>query len=142
VGDPWSPGQYERFKAERERPFLDLLALVPRRPGMRAVDLGCGTGEPTRRLHETLGCRETVGVDASPAMLARAAGVAGGVAGLRFTQGAIESFDEPGWDLLLSNAAIHWVDHIPRSSRASRGCSCLAGGSRSRCRRTTATRRT
>ena len=24
----WSPEQYERFKAERKQPFLDLLALV------------------------------------------------------------------------------------------------------------------
>ena len=40
----WSPEQYERFKSERKQPFLDLLALVEKRPRMRVVDLGCGTG--------------------------------------------------------------------------------------------------
>jgi len=68
----WNPDQYERFKAERKQPFVDLLALVEHRPNMRVLDLGCGTGELTRELHETLGARATVGVDNSEAMLAKA----------------------------------------------------------------------
>jgi trans-aconitate methyltransferase len=40
---PWDPEQYHRFQRERFLPFEDLLALVRPRPGMRAVDLGCGT---------------------------------------------------------------------------------------------------
>ena len=52
--DAWDPVQYARFRNERTQPFHDLLAMVERRPGMRAIDLGCGTGELTRHLHETL----------------------------------------------------------------------------------------
>jgi trans-aconitate 2-methyltransferase len=108
--DAWSPAQYERFRTERLRPFEDLLALVEPRPGMRVVDLGCGTGEATRIAHERLAARETVGVDSSPAMLARAAEHAGG--GISFRAGDLGGFAEPGFDLVLSNAAIHWVpDH-------------------------------
>src|SRR5580700_9159808 len=73
---PWDPEQYERFKAERSRPFFDLLALVRPRPGMRVVDLGCGTGELTTELHTRLGARETVGIDSSETMLAKGAEVA------------------------------------------------------------------
>jgi trans-aconitate 2-methyltransferase len=51
----WSPTQYGKFAAERTQPFLDLLALVQPIPGGRAVDLGCGTGELTRLLHERSG---------------------------------------------------------------------------------------
>ena len=47
MADPWDPRQYERYRSEREQPFHDLLALVRPRPGMRAVDLGCGTGTLT-----------------------------------------------------------------------------------------------
>ena len=34
----WDPDQYERFKAERARPFWDLVALVQPCPGGRVVD--------------------------------------------------------------------------------------------------------
>jgi trans-aconitate 2-methyltransferase len=108
--DTWNPAQYERFRAERSQPFFDLLALVRARPGLRVVDLGCGTGELTRKLHDHLYARETVGVDSSEAMLAKAQAHAGG--GLRFEKGDIAAFaDVPGdpWDLLFSNAAFHWV---------------------------------
>src|SRR5277367_2703537 len=70
--DGWSPDQYERFRSERQQPFDDLVMLCHPVPGGRAVDLGCGTGDLTRILHEELVAKETVGIDSSPAMLARA----------------------------------------------------------------------
>ena len=47
------------------------------REGMRIVDLGCGTGELTRSLHEVFRAAETIGFDSSPAMLEKAAAHAG-----------------------------------------------------------------
>ena len=109
--DTWDPEQYERFRAEREQPFRDLLGLVRPRPDMRVVDLGCGTGELTRELHRTLAARETVGLDSSPAMLERSAPHAGG--GLRFQAGDIASFAErDAFDLVFSNAALHWIPDL------------------------------
>lgn len=113
----WSPEQYERFKSERRQPFVDLLALVEKRPRMRIADLGCGTGELTRELHESLGAEETIGIDNSETMLLKAGHF--GDQMLRFEQGDIEAFvtDRP-FDLIFSNAALHWVaDHeslLPR----------------------------
>jgi trans-aconitate 2-methyltransferase len=104
----WSPEQYERFKAERRQPFDDLLSLVERRPRMRVVDLGCGTGELTRELHETLGARETIGIDASETMLLKAGRFEGEM--LHFERGDIETFvARQPFDLIFSNAALHWV---------------------------------
>jgi trans-aconitate 2-methyltransferase len=106
--DSWNPTQYEKFQAERAAPFFDLLALVQGRPSMRVVDLGCGTGELTRRLHEQLQARETLGIDRSAAMLAKSSAFA--CAGLRFEQDDIETFVAPsGYDLVFSNAAIQWT---------------------------------
>ncbi|HEX6160267.1 MAG TPA: methyltransferase domain-containing protein [Thermoanaerobaculia bacterium] len=104
----WSPEQYERFKSERKQPFLDLMALVERRPRMRVVDLGCGTGELTRELHETLAAEETLGIDDSETMLLKSGHFQGEM--LRFEKGNIEAFvtDRP-FDLIFSNAALHWV---------------------------------
>jgi trans-aconitate 2-methyltransferase len=117
----WNPEQYGRFRDERARPFFDLLDLVQPRPGMCVVDLGCGTGELTRELHRKLAARETIGIDNSPAMLARSAAFAGD--GLRFEQGDIGAFaSEGGYDLVFSNAALHWIpDHealLPRLAAA------------------------
>lgn len=110
MADVWNPDQYGKFRAERAAPFHDLLALVEPVPAPRVVDLGCGTGDLTRVAHERLGARETVGVDSSAAMLERAAAQAG--AGVSFVQGDLGTFSGGGWDVVLSNAAIHWVpDH-------------------------------
>ena len=108
--DVWDPGQYERFRTERAQPFHDLLALVEPRPSMRVADLGCGTGDATLDLHRKLAARETVGLDNSAAMLARTPRAEG----LRFEQGEIEEFapHEP-FDLVFSNAALHWVPDHP-----------------------------
>jgi trans-aconitate 2-methyltransferase len=105
--DTWDPERYERFAAERAAPFHDLLSLVRPVPGGRVVDLGCGGGELTARLHRRLEAAETLGLDSSPTMLERAAGLAGG--GLRFELGDIAAFEEGGWDVVFSNAALHWL---------------------------------
>ncbi len=135
--DTWNPRQYDKFEREREQPFVDLLALVRPKPGMRVVDLGCGTGKLTRAMHEQLGARDTVGIDRSASMLAGTRDAAL-PPNLRFEAGTIEDFvaadgarrrhpsirsgcperveGQPyrGWDLLFSNAALHWVEDHER----------------------------
>jgi trans-aconitate 2-methyltransferase len=110
--DTWNPDQYARFRAERSQPFFDLLALVRARPGMRVVDLGCGTGELTAEMHRRIGARETLGVDSSSAMLAETRAFAG--AGVTFEPADLREFaaratNAGAFDLVLSNAALQWV---------------------------------
>jgi trans-aconitate 2-methyltransferase len=104
----WNPEQYGRFREERRRPFFDLLALVREAPDMCAVDLGCGTGELTRALHERLRARATLGIDSSETMLAKSAAYA--TAGLRFEARDLRQLEAVSrYDLVFSNAALHWV---------------------------------
>ena len=107
---PWDPERYEQFKAERFAPFDDLLGLVRVREGMEVIDLGCGTGELTRRLADHLPGSNVLGIDTSPEMLARAAAEAR--PGLRFERGAVEAVGGT-WDLVFSHAVIQWVDDHP-----------------------------
>lgn len=115
--DRWNPDQYERFRSERSKPFFDLMELVGTGHRERVIDLGCGTGELTRILHERFGARRSLGLDSSSAMLAKATPDA--ASGLEFSQGRIEDFADSGvWDLIFSNAALQWCgDHrdlLPR----------------------------
>ncbi len=110
--DTWDPETYARFADQRARPFFDLLDLVAPIPDGRGVDLGCGTGELTAELHRRTGAAETLGIDSSEAMLAKAAPHTGG--GLQFERGDIAAFapTQP-YDLVFSNAAFHWVPDHP-----------------------------
>ncbi len=68
----WNPDRYHQFEAERSAPFNDLLKLVNIRPNLHAVDLGCGTGELTRRLADALPNSNVLGLDLSAEMLTKA----------------------------------------------------------------------
>lgn len=106
----WDPAQYDRFKAERSQPFVDLAALaLPAVPGGRVVDLGCGTGELTATLVDRFHAAAVVGLDNAEPMLAEARPRAGGDR-LRFGAADIAAWADPGaWDVVLSNAALQWV---------------------------------
>jgi len=114
--DTWNPDQYSKFAAERSKPFFDLLAMVEPVPGGEVIDLGCGSGELTVRLHERSRAATTVGVDSSEAMLRRARPFAEN--GLRFESGDIADFDaENSFDVVFANASLHWVPDHPRLLR-------------------------
>lgn len=112
---PWDPVQYHKFKEERFAPFADLFALIKVRDGISAVDLGCGTGELTRRLADRLPGSSVLGIDNSPQMLEKARALER--PGLTFAAGDISALTGR-WDLVFSHAAIHWLDNhaeiIPR----------------------------
>jgi trans-aconitate 2-methyltransferase len=107
---PWNPAQYHQFRNERFAPFEDLFRLVKARARLRVVDLGCGTGELTRRLADRLPESEVLGIDSSPEMLARARAQEREC--LSFKQGSIQEI-EGEWDMVFSHAAIHWIDDHP-----------------------------
>ncbi len=110
----WNPGTYHRFRGQRLRPALDLIAALPPLPAGDIVDLGCGAGASGPALSE-LG-RAVHGVDLSPAMLAEARAT-GAYRALVQADIATWTADAPP-ALIYSNAALHWVpDHaalLPR----------------------------
>lgn len=112
--DTWNPDLYLRFADERTQPARDLAArvhLATEQP--RIVDLGCGPGNSTAVLRERWpAARELLGLDNSPEMIAAARA--------EFPQnewqiGDVAAWRDPtgeGYDLVFSNAALHWLpDH-------------------------------
>ncbi len=107
--DAWNPDRYDRFRSERSAPFFDLVAEIRRRPAMRVLDLGCGTGQLTRYLHRTLQAETTLGIDSSESMLAKSARLT--TPGLHFQHQNVETWTPAEtYDLIFSNAALQWVD--------------------------------
>lgn len=104
---PWNPDKYHQFQNQRSAPFDDLLELVQVRPNLRVVDLGCGTGRLTRRLADHLPDSEVLGLDSSQEMLERSREYIR--PGLRFEPGNQAELDGQ-WDLIISNAALHWTE--------------------------------
>lgn len=108
----WEPQRYEKFAAERRLPFDDLVAMCRPIPGGVAYDLGCGTGARTIDLPNVLDAAIVVGIDASATMLERT--VSYDDPRLSFRNADISNFqpDHPP-DLVLSNAALHWLTDHP-----------------------------
>ncbi len=106
---PWNPEQYHKFQSERSAPFYDLLKLVEIRPQLKAIDLGCGTGELTRVLADTLPESDVTGLDSSLQMLDAARAASYSSSNLRFEQGDLSELTG-SWDLIFSNAAIQWCE--------------------------------
>lgn len=105
----WNPAAYAAFRGERLRPALDLLARVGTVPDGDVVDLGCGDGAAGPALAARFPDRRRIGLDASPAMLERAAAT-GAYAGLVQADIALwQPAAAPG--LIFSNAALHWLGH-------------------------------
>ena len=103
----WNPETYARFRGLRLRPALDLLWQVGELPEGWVIDLGCGDGAAAPALKQRYPMHHLIGLDASPAMLAKAKG---------YDQ-VIEA-DAALWQaatppaLIFSNAALHWLpDH-------------------------------
>lgn len=105
----WDPGQYEKFADERLRPGLDLMARIPLTAAARIVDLGCGTGELTKRLADRYPGAHVVGLDSSADMLAKA----GVIGGIDWLQADITEWRPPEpFDVIYTNATLQWLpDH-------------------------------
>ena len=108
----WDADQYEKFRGERSRPFFDLLSRIPDGSYKSIFDLGCGTGDLTAVLADQWPEARVIGVDNSDEMLAAAAAHAD-PGRLDFVKDDIATWKsaQPA-DLIVSNAAFHWVpDH-------------------------------
>lgn len=105
----WDPKKYNEFKEDRYKPFGDLTSHIIDKPNLKVIDLGCGTGELTKKLSDQLTNPLVVGIDSSAEMLAKAPLQEN----IEFRQLSIteQLEQETKWDLIFSNAALQWADN-------------------------------
>lgn len=109
----WDPARYLAFAGERERPFHDLVGRVRTEHPRFVVDLGCGPGTATAQLLRRWPEARVVGVDASPAMIARAGELARAPR-LCFLEADVTTWEPDGApDVIVANALWQWVPDHP-----------------------------
>ncbi|MBO0710012.1 MAG: methyltransferase domain-containing protein [Acetobacteraceae bacterium] len=83
------------------------MARVPLENPARIVDLGCGAGNVSAILKRRFPAADVLGVDGSPAMIAKARSTA---PDCRFEQADLGAWrPDASPDLIFSNAALHWL---------------------------------
>ncbi|MFB5660983.1 class I SAM-dependent methyltransferase [Alteribacillus sp. HJP-4] len=103
--DRWNAELYDRkhsFVSNYGDSLIDILAPAP---GEKILDLGCGTGDLTRKIAD-FSC-DVLGIDNSPTMIAQAKRK---YPALTFdVRDAIDFEYHREFDAVFSNAALHWV---------------------------------
>jgi len=104
--------KYRKASTHQKEWGVDLIADIELRGDERVLDLGCGDGVLTEKLAALVPGGEAVGIDASASMVETANEIQR--ENLRFALMDIDDLDYEGeFDLIFSNATLHWVkDHV------------------------------
>ena len=104
--------KYKRASAQQKAWGKTLISELELAGHERILDLGCGDGALTAELAELVPGGFVLGIDASQSMIAAARRDHAGT-NLRFERQDIDAIDfEQEFDLVFSNATLHWIkDH-------------------------------
>src|SRR5882672_5307500 len=108
----WNSSQYLKFANERTQPSIDLAARIGLEAPKTIIDLGCGPGNSTAAIARRFPNAAVTGLDNSPAMLAKAKKDHPQWTWLEHDMAAWAEAPTATYDLVFSNAALHWLpDH-------------------------------
>jgi trans-aconitate 2-methyltransferase len=106
----WDPQQYLKFSGHRLRPAVDLLMRIPDVGPRTIADLGAGAGNVTKLIKERWPSAAVTGVEGSAEMVAAGRKAAPEIEWLQ--QDLASWQPKQTYDLIYSNAALHWLpDH-------------------------------
>ena len=91
---------------------LELMSHLHLQPGMKVLDLGCGTGYLTSVLAERVGeTGQVVGIDPDKERIAIANKTYGSINNVVFKECSAETLTgEELFDVVFSNYVIHWIN--------------------------------
>ena len=106
----WNSKQYMHYANERAQPSHDLIASLGTIEPQRILDLGCGPGNSTPFLKKRFPMSEIIGIDSSEDMLCSAATAHPDICFEKCVVSEGLTQDLGKFDLIFSNACIHWVE--------------------------------
>jgi trans-aconitate methyltransferase len=115
--ESWDGRDYERHSSHQRQWAGDLIGELELRGDERILDLGCGDGTLTRRLAKLVPRGSVLGVDSAPEMLEAAQAKC--LANMQVVLRDIDALDfADAFDVVFSNAALHWVHDHPAVLRS------------------------
>lgn len=130
-GPVWNPADYAANSAQQQVWAHELISRLELRGDERILDVGCGDGKVTAELARSLPRGTATGIDASPAMIefAQRTFPPSEISNLAFhVMDARQIRFAERFDLVFSNAALHWVDDHQAFLRGA--AACLRSGGR------------
>ncbi len=113
----WDPDEYGRSSSEQFRWARELLAKVAWKGDERVLDIGCGDGRVSAQIARLVPRGEVIAIDSSREMIAKARKQFPRFSNPRLSFRVGDARDlrfDSAFDLVFSNAALHWVkDHRP-----------------------------
>lgn len=105
----WNSEQYTKFERERTQPSVDLISRIDAEP-KTILDIGCGPGNSTNQLRRRFPTARITGIDNSANMLEKARA---SYPQMRFEMCSVpDGIGTLGtYDLVFSNACLHWIPH-------------------------------
>lgn len=109
----WDADQYFQFSSAQQKWARETINKARLKPFENVLDVGCGDGKVTVEIAESVGEGKVLGVDSSESMIS--------LAREKFTQSRYPNLSfkvhdakelnfKEEFDVILSNAALHWVD--------------------------------
>ncbi|MGD0232458.1 MAG: methyltransferase domain-containing protein [Syntrophorhabdales bacterium] len=111
----WNPEDYSQHSSGQEKWARELISKLELKGDERILDIGCGDGKVTAEIASSLTGGSVLGVDSSLEMVEHAKKTfMGRYDNLGFLYLDVREMDfEPEFDIVFSNAALHWVhDHL------------------------------
>lgn len=112
----WDPRDYAASSTTQTRWGRELMNRVQWRGDEHVLDVGCGDGKLTAEIARCVPRGRVLGVDASPEMIRHARATHAGAEQGRVQFEVADAGDlrlPAGFDLVFSNAALHWVSDHP-----------------------------
>lgn len=102
------------------KPYDALVAQAELAPGLRVLEIGCGTGNVTTRVKRAEPYADVVGTDPDPRALGRAQRKARGMTGIRFERAFAQElpFADGEFDRVLSSMMLHHLDDDVKAAAA------------------------
>lgn len=123
AGRDWLLPSYDLFTRLLGMPpaYDALIAQAELFDGARVLEIGCGTGNLTTRVHRTRPSAVVTGTDPDPRALDRARRKLRNVSAVRLEQGYAQALDyaDGAFDLVLSSMMLHHLDHDVKAAAVS-----------------------